>query len=97
MAGRFSPITVGGAGLWESKAVARYFFGLDSETNKPIPLTDQTFFYKGRFRADLCLGGDRENRNENIDENIQLNVHNHKNGSFMCSYYIDNDKQFRRF
>jgi hypothetical protein len=86
MAGRFSPITVGGAGLWESKAVARYVLGLDSETNKPIPLTDQTFFYKGRFRADLCLGGDRENRNENIDENIQLNVHNHKNGSFMCSY-----------
>ena len=75
--GRLSgAIGIGGAIRWEDEAATGYVFGLDPETNVPIPDVNRPHFDNGLFSGDLWLTYGRKIWDEKIDWSVRLNVRN---------------------
>ena len=66
---------IGGAVRWEDDAATGYVFGLDPETNVPIPDVNRPHLDDGLFSGDLWLTYGRI-LNDKIDWTVRLNVRN---------------------
>ena len=74
--GTLAGFGIGGAVRWEDEAATGYVFGLDPETNVPVPDVNRPHFDDGLFSGDLWLTYGRKINHEKIDWSVRLNVRN---------------------
>ncbi len=75
MEGKFKDFSIGGAGRWQSEAATGYVFGLDPDTNVPVPDVNRPFFDDGLFSGDLWASYERQ-LTDKIHWRVQLNIRN---------------------